>query len=126
MLNLGRDGEGVEVRVVARLTVQAEGGHRGHGGVGTSHSGPATVNLWADAVLAMCAVAVRQTAAHLHSALYDGDQTVGVGRRSVGVAGGVVDRGGPDVVADADTGHKALCPVSRQDREGIMLGSGWA
>ena len=92
------DAEVVEVCIVARLAVQTEGGHRCHCSVRARHNCPAAVNLRADAVLAVRAVAVGNAAAHLDGALYDGQQTVGVGGGAIRVASSVVDRGGPDLV----------------------------
>ena len=95
---LGNHVQVVEVRVIARLAVQAEGGHVRGCGVRASDSLPAAVNRRADAVLAVVTVAVWQTAAHLDGALYDGHKTVGVSGGAVGVACSVVDRGGPHVI----------------------------
>ena len=80
-------------------TRRADGrGHRCHCSVRARHNCPAAVNLRADAVLAVRAVAVGNAAAHLDGALYDGHKTVGVSGGAVGVACGVVDRGGPHVI----------------------------
>ena len=88
----------LEVGVVARLAMQAERGSSAGSSVDAVDSGPATVNTWADAILTMVAVAISNTAAHLDGAIGNGHKTIGVGGGAVGVASGVVDRRGPDIV----------------------------